>query len=688
MQSPVLHRPDIDGLRAVAIMAVLAFHAFPSALPGGFAGVDVFFVISGYVVSLSLFTRRTHGWSAAMGFYARRIRRLFPALCIMLLAVSAAAYFVLPQAQLAMLGKHVLGSAAFVQNGVLWQESGYFDATSTQKWLLHLWSLGIEEQFYWLMPLLLWLGRGVSVDAASQSRRWPLSLALCMFASLGVCLWQSMHAPSAGFYGPIGRLWEFLLGVALAAWHMRTKPNSTRQPLSTGMTNLAAMVALLMLCGSLWALREQGWRGWQFPGPMALWPTLATLVLLALPTSWVNRQILSLRGMAYVGLLSYPLYLWHWPLLAYLNGLDPHHKWAWTRVGAVVLALALAAATFHWVEQPLRRWAKRSDQLARLTWGCLGMMSVVALIGLGLWRNPQMGWQARHTQAMAQQVLWRETTLYRDEVCIAHEGVNPWRRNDFFCRGNPDTASWVLLGDSHANALAAGMLAAMPGQWLNLGGGGCMPFGGVDSGADHLGLQCPHTLPEAFLRHITTSPTIHSVLIDLRGAYYVEGTGVGPAEAGVRRWLRQAGASGGPDSDNATLFRAGVRRTLAELGASNKRVFWLLDTPEIGADVTSCLHPLLGQGWLGPQPICSVPLVAMSQRNGRYRAIVYSEVARWNAQVDATHHVRVLDPVEALCTDGHCPVVLNGIPLYRDGDHLSIPGAKRLTEWLMPLLTP
>lgn len=347
------------------------------------------------------------------------------------------------------------------------------------------------------------------------------------------------------------------------------------------------------------------------------------------------------------------------------------------------------ALTYHFVEQPVRRVAAVRPKL--VTSGLTAAMMVTAILGYSLWRHTPTSWPDRHTPDAAKLVRWDEATLYRDSTCLAHPAINPWKRNDFFCRGNPESARWLLLGDSHANAMAAGLMKAIPGQWLNLGGGGCMPFDGVDSGSDELGLQCPHEIPEAFLRFAINDPGIEGVLINVRGAFYVNGTHIGEAAAGTLRWLREASdpKDSAPNStaDNTSIFRAGVARTLRALGHAGKHVVWVLNTPEIGADVNACLNPRAGQGWLGPEPVCAITSSSHEARNQVYREIVLSEISHWNERRPAhAPAVKVLDPAEALCSLDSCRLVQDGKPLYRDGDHLSIQGSDLLAQWLNPQL--
>ena len=202
-------RRDIDGLRAVAILAVLGFHTVPELLPGGFIGVDVFFVISGYLITRILLTSLEGGSFAFGAFYARRIRRIFPALIVVLAASFALGWFILLPAEFRQLGKHILAGAAFVSNLVFWNEAGYFDASAVHKVLLHLWSLGIEEQFYILWPLMLWAAWRWRLAAF-----WPI---LCVSVlSFIANLYLTYTDPVAAFYSPLSRAWELGVGSLLA----------------------------------------------------------------------------------------------------------------------------------------------------------------------------------------------------------------------------------------------------------------------------------------------------------------------------------------------------------------------------------------------------------------------------------------------------------------------------------------
>ncbi|MFO0456883.1 MAG: acyltransferase family protein, partial [Alphaproteobacteria bacterium] len=300
-KEPLPYRADIDGLRALAVIAVMIFHAFPSSLKGGFVGVDIFFVISGYLIS-SIILRDLHaGEFSFAGFYARRIRRIFPALALVMFAVLAFGYFALLADEYMQLGKHVGAGAAFLSNVVLWREAGYFDNASETKPLLHLWSLAVEEQFYILWPALLYL-----------CWRWrcsTLAVLLTVTAlSFAANLASLRYDLSLAFYSPFTRFWELSAGAVLAYLNV-TRPLMLRPNLQNAMSWLG----LALILAACFGLRKS----LSFPGFWALLPVVgACLMIAAGAAAPVNRWLLARPWMVGIGLISYPLYLWHWPLLS------------------------------------------------------------------------------------------------------------------------------------------------------------------------------------------------------------------------------------------------------------------------------------------------------------------------------------------------------------------------------------
>lgn len=440
------YRPDIDGLRALAVLAVVAFHAFPGQVHGGFIGVDIFFVISGFLISGILVAEMDGGRFSAAAFYGRRIRRIFPALLLVMAACLAAGWWLLLADEYAQLGKHVAGGAGFLANFVLWFENGYFDNDATTKPLLHLWSLGVEEQFYIFWPLLLWL-----------AWRSPLPLRAAIGAiallSFGANVLTCDRDSVAAFYAPHTRFWELLAGALLAG--ARFPPARAANALS--------VAGLALVAAGLQVVTPQA----SFPGYLALLPVAgAALLIAAGPGAWLNRRVLAHPAAVGIGLISYPLYLWHWPLLSFAhivgNGVP-----AWpVRVAAVAAAFLLAWLTWRWAELPVRRSAARRP----VTIALVALMLAIAAAGLLV--RAQHGVPAR-----------LGLNLAMGDEQVAAERARYWSgaRDANFAVGAPKV---IVFGDSQAFDVFVA-LRNHPGIGLKLfpASNDCSAFSLADAGA-------------------------------------------------------------------------------------------------------------------------------------------------------------------------------------------------------------
>lgn len=369
------YRPDIDGLRTIAVISVLLFHGFPEWLPGGFVGVDVFFVISGFLISSIIIRSLRLGQFSIWHFYERRIRRLFPVLVVVLVFSLGLGWFVLSPLELQSLAKHTVGGAAFVSNLMLAADSGYFSDISDTNPLLHLWSLGIEEQFYLLWPLVLWF---------FYWRKWPLWLAvvICMVSSFAYSHYLTLGNLKLAFYNPFSRFWEMLAGAALAWWSIK----KTQNPLSLNGAALRrhhvlSLAGLIFFIVALVNLNPQS----VFPGWRAIWPVLSAVCFIAAgPYAWFNRYVLSRPLMVWVGLISYPLYLWHWPLLAYFHNFSYLFEAQWHPLIITVLLLLsvlLAWLSYRYVEEPLR--GGRAGRIKLL--GLCAVMGLITVVASAIW---------------------------------------------------------------------------------------------------------------------------------------------------------------------------------------------------------------------------------------------------------------------------------------------------------------
>lgn len=421
-QSHIKYRPDIDGLRAIAVLSVVTFHAFPDWLRGGFIGVDVFFVISGYLISTILFENLEKGSFSFALFYAHRIRRIFPALLLVLLACYLFGWFVLLANEYKQLGKHIAAGAGLASNFVLWGEAGYFDNAAETKPLLHLWCLAVEGQFYLAWPLLLFLAWKRKLNLLSTT---VIVAILSFYLNI-----EGMYKDAAGtFYSPLTRFWELLCGGLLAwttlykaasfatvgsfasvksmldAWQDAADYPAPRGADAKTLANVLSCLGLLLLTCGLYGINKH----LGFPGKWAVVPALGTvLVIAAGPQAWINRRVLSHRLLVWFGLISYPLYLWHWPLLSFARIVDSKAPGSTLRTSLVLVSIVLAWLTYALVEKPLRSGKAGKHSTALL------VLLMIALGYLGFYTYSSDGFRFRQTSnvAMDEQAIHDERAKY------------------------------------------------------------------------------------------------------------------------------------------------------------------------------------------------------------------------------------------------------------------------------------
>jgi peptidoglycan/LPS O-acetylase OafA/YrhL len=446
------YRADIDGLRAIAVLSVVAFHAFPNWLKGGFAGVDVFFVISGFLISTVIFENLDRGTFNFAEFYARRIKRIFPALLLVLIASFTFGWFALLADEYRQLGKHMAAGAGFVSNLVLWSEAGYFDSSAEIKPLLHLWSLGIEEQFYIFWPLLLWL-------AWRQKFNLLTITILVAIVSFVVNINEVKQDTVATFYSPLTRFWELLSG-SLLAWATIYKTVAFRgvktkldgwmgtaifkqapEPDGKTLSNVLSFVGLFLLGYGFWRINKE----FSFPGKWALVPVLGAVLLIAAgPKAWVNRTILSNKITVWFGLISFPLYLWHWPLLSFARIIESEVPSRNIRIAAVALSIALAWLTLKLVERRVRLGGHNKVKVVTL----VVLMTIVCYIGYNTYSRDGLKFRNAAKVGLANDFAWPSS--FRD-TC---KKITESKDSGGWCNdGNiEDDPKVLLLGDSYATS--------------------------------------------------------------------------------------------------------------------------------------------------------------------------------------------------------------------------------------------
>lgn len=440
------YRPDIDGLRALAVLLVVIFHAFPELLPAGFIGVDIFFVISGYLISQILFVNLQQETFSFKEFYVRRVLRIFPALIVVLLACYIYGWWDWLADDFALLGKHIAAGALFVSNLALWQESGYFDQSAELKPLLHLWSLGIEEQFYLVWPVFIFL-------LWPYKHYLPKIILVIAIGSFITNILMIGTDPIATFYAPWTRFWELATGSYLAYLHFDKKifdQHSKKIRVLKLSSNQLSYAGLALLAIAVLTIHPKA----SFPGWWALLPVSAALCFLAAGQGgWLNRTVLSHPALVSIGLISYPLYLWHWPLLAFARMQEGPNLSLSLRFALVGLAFVLAWLTYQWLEKPIRFQAT----WRRAKWITLViLMLAVAYLGFNCFDRKGIAFRHKRLIQEISTYTFDKVAEQRQRTCFLMDKSDDVTHYERECTRTDRPFKLVLWGDSHGGSMYPG----------------------------------------------------------------------------------------------------------------------------------------------------------------------------------------------------------------------------------------
>lgn len=655
------YRPDIDGLRAIAVSAVVLYHAVPEWLPGGFLGVDIFFVISGYLITSIIAGEMRAGTYTLAGFYERRVRRILPALLLVLAATTLAAYLVLLPDDLKQYAKSVLATLGFVANHHFYLQTGYFAGPADTLPLLHTWSLAVEEQFYIVWPLLL----------AFLHRRVPGRIVGVIVGlgvlSLGAQLIAARQWPDAAFFFAPIRAWQLLIGCFLAL-------AATGGPRRQASADAVSLVGLaLVVVGLLYippGLREAGLA--------ALGPCLGAALLIwssARQPSLAGR-LLSLGPIVLVGLVSYSLYLWHWPLLALARYRLDRDLTGIETLTIVAAAIMLAVLTWRFIERPFRR-RRDGIPLARV----LGLVVAAALplAGFSVLATTTKGmpwrWPGEVQELLAKAEIYGlsgRRCLDRAPEDISQRGV---------CRlveGSEGRRRMLVWGDSHAESLIPALvaLAKENGNPLWYGARSACPPLQDSASPSHpkLGGEGCRTM-NAMLLDFATKTRLDDVVLIARWNYYAAGPEPFGVDRGTQPMILADNVERGSAAGNASIVERGLRKTIAPLVAAGRRVFVVLQVPYTGIDTPAYLakHALRATG------PTELPLAQIHAQRSTW-------MRNFAQRLAAEFGVVVIDPTRALCDERSCRIGVAEGSLYRDDDHLSHVGAQHVTSELRKVL--
>lgn len=645
--SQIGYRRELDGIRAVAVTSVLLFHLGFPAMAGGFVGVDVFFVLSGYLICGQIYLRLGDGSYSATEFFARRIRRLSTAyfVCFLVTALIAQALFL--HSELDMLFRNLLGSVTFTNNFNLLHSQGYFNDSAHENPFLHTWSLSIEEQFYIVLPLIvLLLQRSQAAFARVLALIFVLTLGLTLFSG------DLIHDREERFFSSLFRAWELAAG-ALVFIGMQRFAHLPRWP-------VLALVGLVLVIAPVGLIDES----YLYPGWATLMPAMGTALLLyaAHPASSRTARVLGTRPMVYVGRISYGTYIWHWPLIVFAQYVDVYMTDV-IRTGLFFAALGLGALSHHLIEAPVRRWdiARHKGRLYRL----FAVQTAILLVLTG------------YIYQQANRVdLDEDAAVARIKAATdAHDArwQNCWGKTepaDFCAVGNlAEVPDFLVWGDSMVNSAVPAFDAYAHGS--NQGGyvvptPGCAPLFGVVR--DHSGAEGCRNVNRAILAYLDRAPPMQVILF-ARWPYYAEGYGnVARTRSAPVGLLDDSGARTGSHPFDG--FALALRETLRRI--PEKHSVTIIGTvPDYPYSVPNAMLKDMRFGRVRPP----ATRLTFEAETGRTMAVM-QRVAR-------DMGARLVEPDRVFCPYETCLQEIDGDPLYADHTHLSARGNVLLRDVLL-----
>lgn len=632
-------RSDINGLRAIAVIAVVLYHFSVKGFSGGFAGVDIFFVISGFLMTGIIFRQAAVGKFSIIGFYLSRARRIIPALAVLCIALLAGGWFFLIPSDYKVLGKHAASSIGFLSNMVYWWENGYFDAASREKWLLHTWSLSVEWQFYMVYPLIIIAAR--KLLGFNATRILLVALAAGSFA---LCLYASTHYPNTAFYTLPARAWEMIVGGLVYLFPVQMK-NSHKQ--------LASAIGLIAIAASIsYFTAADVWPGW-----LALVPVLGTALIIC--AAHQSSIITNNKILAWFGEASYSIYLWHWPIVVLISyyGLDSDV----TVISAGVAAsIFLGFASLYLVEKPSQKLKTPNSKLIHLACYAalvfvVGLSSSLVFIKRGL--------EFRVPSNVA--VVDREGSNQNPESkrCSVMSGtVSP--KCIFGDTTKPVGA--IVIGDSHSDAIVSAVVeAASPERsTLYLGYIGCLTIPSMNMQGKTSSFKCGEFVKKQIEDLGSSYAGVPLVVINRTSAYVVGYNELESPYPGPPMYFDKPGEFNQAYKDD---FRVRFVSSMCEL-ARSRPVYVMKPVPEMGINASKTIaRSMMRYGYAKD--------ISISVQDYRQR---HQFVVSVMEDAEKACGIKLLDPEPALCDREACYGSKDLKPLYYDDNHLSESGNKAL----------
>jgi peptidoglycan/LPS O-acetylase OafA/YrhL len=611
----ITYRKDIDGLRALAVLSTIAYHAFPNLVSGGFVGVDIFFVISGFLITKIIIENLESNSFSFREFYFRRARRIFPALFLVLVTCYGFGWFVLYASEFKVVGEHIAASAGFVQNFILLNEIAYFERGVDTKPLIHLWSLSIEEQFYLLWPAMIWIFYKARINLLG-------AILILVLISFAINIYSIKSDPITAFYSPLSRFWELLVGALWASISLRN--SQELKHLSQAVLNVFSWVGLLLITIAIFLISDKN----SFPGWWALLPTIgAALLISANSEASVNKLFLSNHVMVWLGVISYPLYLWHWILLSYGQIISAGKLSDFHKIALILVAIALAYLTHRYWESLFRHKGKKVAVL---------LIALMTLIGYQGWSAyVRDGLDFRHKYILD---LHGGRPSHTDKACLQEFA----HYKPTFCRWSyvDKNIETVLIGDSIAHNYFSGLER----YYSNISKGFAM-------------IGWPGTQPflkksEAENDSLETGYKMNQLIISLARDKKVKTVILGFREMAVNN-----------------LEKAQLERTIKFLKDNGKQVILISPPPHLSFEPIECV------GMLPFRPILNQECTQLVEDINAQFFIARIELNK----IAENSSIKLFDTYDQICDD-KCPLKIEGGLLYRNKGYLSVAGSEKIFE--------
>lgn len=628
--SIVTYRPDIDGLRAISILLVVIFHAFPSSLPNGFLGVDVFFVISGFLIACILLSQLKEHESINFGeFYTKRVLRLFPSLLFVVFCTVLLGWLTLTPSEIKALGTHTVSGILFFENILLINEaSNYFDTSMSLKPLMHLWSLSIEEQFYLIYPFVLY-----------KLRKSNKAILVCTITTLAISLYfnyrYSIASSPKAYFSPLSRAWELMLGCLAAYIYLSIQCKSeVRNRL---LKELAPFLGISLIVFGV-AYDSEG----SFSTTISiLFAVLGAATVILLSQETIVGRVLSSKWLVHLGKLSYPLYLWHWVVLSYFRIMESEDLRDTHAVMAICVSIILAQFTYTFIENKFKTIRKEKMMI-------IGVVAT-SLVALGITTHFSDGYPNRKHFEGFIDAQNKKLSLQFSQSLKTCRDEYPTLNSDCHLSNNGNV-NILIIGDSHAEDIYPGLANISNHNVMSITMGGCQALAGELSTDESFG-DC-RTAIKGAINVAVNSTDIHTVILT---SFY------------------ENASFTGMDSKGVSAFKQSARDTLDLLIKHNKKVVYVLDRPKLDRHIRECLSIRPFRLSDSALPSCDKARSKVDDEMTRYNDLMSSILSEYTT-------ISIIDSIDVFCTTQECFAKSHEQALYRDNHHLSLLGSTVLAE--------